>query len=159
MSIDAPIRITLEQDGDYAFRIAFEGTELEPLLSDEPSPLGADRGPNPARLLLASVGNCLVASLLFALRKQRNTPAPLRAEVNALPVRNEHGRWRIASAQVTLHLPGHNADYKALDRVFAQFEDFCVVTQSVRQGIDVDVSVVDGEGRVLYGDKSFEAGS
>lgn len=32
MSIDAPIRITLEQDGDYAFRIRFDGTELEPLL-------------------------------------------------------------------------------------------------------------------------------
>ncbi|TWT19355.1 hypothetical protein FQY83_13455 [Luteimonas marina] len=72
MSIDAPIRITLEQDGDYACRIRFDCTELEPLPSDEPSPLGADRGPDPARLLLPSVANCLVASLLFALRKQRN---------------------------------------------------------------------------------------
>lgn len=43
--------------------------------------------------------------------------------------------------------------------MLAQFEDFCVVTQSVRQGIEVDVEVLDGEGRVLLGDKSFEAGS
>ena len=58
-----------------------------------------------------------------------------------------------------LRLPGQNADYQHLDRVLAQFEEFCVVTQSVRQGIEVDVSVVDQDGRVLKGDKSFEAGA
>ncbi|KRA46496.1 OsmC family protein [Pseudoxanthomonas sp. Root630] len=159
MSDNTPIRITLEQDSDYAFRVIFDDTALEPLLTDEPTPLGHDRGPNPARLLLASVANCLAASLLFALRKHRNAPGPLRAEICALPTRNEHGRWRIASAKATLHLPGHNADYHDLERVLEQFEDFCVVTQSVRQGIDVEVEVLDGEGRVLLGDKTFEAGA
>ncbi len=159
MSIDSPIRLTLEQDGDYAFRVSFDGTSLASLLTDEPPPLGQDQGPNPARLLLASIANCLAASLVFALRKFRNEPAPIRAEICAVPVRNEHGRWRIGTAKATLHLPGHNADYTGLDRVFAQFEDFCVVTQSVRQGIDVDVVVVDADGRVLMGDKSHEAGA
>ena len=119
----------------------------------------SNQGTSLSRLLLASIANCLVASLLFALRKHRNDPGRLIAEISAAPARNEYGRWRIPSARVTLHLPGHNADYRNLERVFAQFEDFCVVTQSVRQGIEVDVSVVDGDGRVLLGDKSFEAGS
>lgn len=159
MSIDTAIRIQLEQDGDFSFRVRFDDTALAPLLTDEPAPLGQSRGPNPARLLLAAVANCLAASLLFALRKHHNAPGPIRAEISALPMRNETGRWRIPSAKVTLHLPGHNADYRQLERVLAQFEDFCVVTQSVRQGIEVDVSVVDAEGRVLFGDKSFEGGS
>ena len=159
MSADTPIRIRLDQDSDYAFRITFDDTALAPLLTDEPAPLGRDRGPNPSRLLLTAVANCLAARLLFALRQPRNDPGTLTAEICALPTRNEHGRWRIASAKATLHLPGHNADYRNLDRVLAQFEDFCVVTQSVRQGIEVDVNVVDGDGRVLFGDKSFEAGS
>jgi len=159
MSIDSPIRISLEQDGDYAFRVQFHDTGLAPLLTDESPPLGQDQGPNPSRMLLAAVANCLVASLLFALRKQRNTPGPLRAEIIAVPQRNEQGRWRIPTAAVTLHLPGHNADYRALDRVLAQFEEFCVVTQSVREGIDVEVTVLDGEGRVLLGDKRHEAGA
>lgn len=159
MSIDSPIHVTLEQDGDYGFRIAFQGMDLEPLLTDESAPLGQDRGPNPSRLLLASVANCLAASLVFALRKHRNTPEPIKAEIHAVPMRNAQGRWRIATAKATLHLPGHNADYHNLERVLAQFEDFCVVTQSVRDGIDVEVSVLDGEGRVLHGDKSFEAGA
>src|SRR5690554_7151607 len=132
MSIDSPIRIHLEQDGDFAFRVEFQDTTLAPLLTDEPPPLGHDRGPNPSRMLLAAVANCLAASLLFALRKHRNTPGPLHAEICALPARNEQGRWRIASAKATLHLPGHNADYHNLDRVLAQFEDFCVDTQSAR---------------------------
>jgi hypothetical protein len=33
--------------------------------------------------------------------------------------------------------------------VLAQFEDFCVVTQSVRAGIAVEVRVFDGEGHLL----------
>lgn len=152
MSIEQPIHVVLEQGEDFAFRIRFPGTSLDALLSDESAPLGHDRGPNPSRMLLAAIGNCLVASLLFALRKHKNTSGPLTAEISATPARNEQGRWRIPTASVTLRLPGHDTDYQRLDRVLAQFEDFCVVTQSVRQGIDVAVSVVDAEGHVLLGD-------
>ena len=159
MSADNEIRVTLEQEDDYAFRIRFDNTGLEPLLSDEASPLGHDRGPNPARLLLASLANCLVASLLFALRKQKNEPGKLRAEITAVPIRNAEGRWRIPQAFVELHLPEGNEHYQRLERVLEQFEEFCIVTQSVRQGIDVSVTVRDVHGHVLLGDKSFEAGA
>jgi hypothetical protein len=36
-----------------------------------------------------------------------------------------------------------------LDRILAQFEDFCVVTQSVRTAIPVDVRVLDNAQTVL----------
>lgn len=153
------IRVRLEQDSDFSFRVSFHGTDLEPLLTDEPSPLGHDKGPNPSRLLLAAIGNCLAASLLFALRKYRNEPATLVAEASAQLVRNPEGRWRIPKAFVELNLPGHTSDYTQLDRILDQFEEFCIVTQSVRQGVDVQVTVKDGDGRVLRGDKTFEAGA
>ncbi len=159
MTTELPIRVTLEQDSDYAFRISFDDTALAPLLSDESAPLGHDRGPNPSRLLLASIANCLVASLLFALRKQHNQPGKLRAEITASLMRNAEGRWRIPQAFVELQLPEGNGDYQHLDRVLAQFEEFCIVTQSVRQGIDVQVTVKDAHGQVVLGDRSFEAGS
>jgi hypothetical protein len=43
--------------------------------------------------------------------------------------------------------------------VLAQFEDFCIVTQSVRQGIEVAVTVVDGDGAVLLGNAGTGSGS
>ncbi|MFC7301783.1 OsmC family protein [Cognatiluteimonas weifangensis] len=153
------IRLSLEQDGDFAFRIRFDDTALEPLLSDEPAPLGHDRGPNPSRLLLASIANCLSASLLFALRKHRNAPDPLRATITAATVRNADGRWRIPRAAVQIVLPGGGEDYRNLERVLAQFEQFCVVTQSVREGIDVAVTVSDGQGRVLHATGGASAGA
>jgi uncharacterized OsmC-like protein len=159
MSAESPIRITLEQDRDYAFRIQFDETSLEPLLADEASPLGSDRGPTPSRLLLASIANCLCASLLFALRKYKNKPGTLRAEITATPSRNADGRLRIPKAFVTLQLPEGNEDYQHLERILDQFESFCTVTQSVRHGIEVEVTVKDAHGRTLLGDKSFEAGS
>ena len=132
MSAESPIRLTLEQDRDYAFRIQFDETSIEPLLADEASPLGSDRGPTPSRLLLASIANCLCASLLFALRKYKNQPGTLRAEITATPSRNADGRLRIPKAFVTLQLPEGNEDYQHLERILDQFENFCTVTQSVR---------------------------
>lgn len=143
------IRIRLEQQGDYAFRIDFEGTDFDALMTDEPEPLGAGSGPNPSRLLLASVANCLSASLLFALRKFKNSPGPIVTEAVARMERNSDGRWRIPRMEVRLKLAEEGHSYEHLDRILGQFEAFCVVTQSVRDGVEVDVSVEDSSGRVL----------
>ena len=40
MSEDDGIRIVLEQEGPYAFKVSFDGTALEALHTDEPAPLG-----------------------------------------------------------------------------------------------------------------------
>ncbi len=36
-----------------------------------------------------------------------------------------------------------------LDRILGQFEEFCIVTQSIRTAIPVDVRVLDKTGAVL----------
>ncbi len=146
MSDNDSIRLVLEQEGPYAFRIEFDGTSLEALHTDEPAPLGAGAGPNPSALLLAGVANCLSASLLFALRKFKNAPGPIRAEIIAHKQRNADGRWRIPRADVTITLSDNAADLAQFERVMAQFEEFCIVTQSVRDGIEVDVAIVDAGG-------------
>ena len=53
---------------------------------------------------------------------------------------------RIA-VRITLGVPG--ASLQHLDRALAQFEAFCTVGESVRQGIPVDVEVYDAEGKRL----------
>ena len=53
------------------------------------------------------------------------------------------------AVDIQLGRPG--AEMEHLERVLAQFEDFCVVTQSVRQGFAVKVRVRDGNGELLAG--------
>jgi len=140
---EAPIRIALHQQADYRFEVHFEGTEIDPLVTDEPAPLGGGAGPNPARLLGTAVANCLSASLLFALRKFGNEPGPLQTTCTLAPERNAEGRWRIPRIDVEIQLGVPWSRLKHADRALAQFEDFCVVTQSVRGGIEVNVRVLD----------------
>jgi hypothetical protein len=56
---------------------------------------------------------------------------------------------RISRIGVDLHLGAPSAGMQMSDRALAQFEDFCVVTQSVRAGIAVDVRVLDADGTLL----------
>lgn len=139
------IVVHLTQEQDYRFQIAFGG-EVPGLVADEPPPLGHGNGPSPVQLLAAAVGSCLSDSLLFALRKFKQNPDPLRCEVQADVGRNPDGRMRILhiKAVLTLGLPA--AQLQHLDRTLDQFEEFCTVTQSVRQGIPVTVEVYDASG-------------
>jgi organic hydroperoxide reductase OsmC/OhrA len=141
--------IELVQQADFRFEARFDKPTMTPLVTDEPPPLGADAGPNPTRLLAAAVANCLAASLLFAMRKFGNQPGPLRAVATLETARNERGRWRIGRMAVDLHLGIVATDAKQLDRVLDQFEDYCVVTQSVRAAFPVDVRVLDRAGAAL----------
>jgi organic hydroperoxide reductase OsmC/OhrA len=144
--MDQNIRITLEQQRDYRFEVRFDGTAIGPLVTDEPPPLGGGAGPDPSRLLGTAVANCLAASLLFSLRKFGNDPGPMRATCTLAPARNAQGRWRIPRIDVELRLGVAWGSLKHAPRAVSQFEDFCVVTQSVRGGIDVAVRVVDSTG-------------
>lgn len=150
MSTEQTIELSLQQASDYEFRIRFDGTDLPELATDESAPLGHDAGPNPSRLLVAAVANCLAASLLFALRKFRNTPEPLRAKARAHIARNDQGRWRIAGMEVDLELADDAGSLRNSERALAQFEDFCIVTESVRAGVPVTVRVRDGQGTLVH---------
>ncbi|ODU44788.1 OsmC family protein [uncultured Aquimonas sp.] len=151
MSETQSFSITIEQEQDYVFRVRFEGTGIPDLMTDEPEPLGGGSGPNPSRMLVAAVANCMGASLLFALRKYKNDPGPLKVKAIATMGRNEAGRMRVAKVDAQIELPEMAGSYQQLERILQQFEQFCVVTESVRSGVEVDVSVVDVTGALLHG--------
>lgn len=111
------------------------------LLLDEPQPLGGNRAPNAAALLGAAVGDCLAASLTFCLRKSRATVEGMTATVVTHVTRNEAGKFRISGIDVEIVPDLAGGDAAKLDRCDQLFEDFCIVTQSIRQGIPVNVTV------------------
>lgn len=142
------IHVQLQQKQDYQFDIHFGGV-IPVTTTDEPAPLGGGQGPSPVQLLAAAVGNCLSDSLLFALRKFKQAPEPIACDVQADVGRNADGRLRVLGIKAVLTLGVPAASLEHLDRVLAQFESYCTVTQSVGQGIAISIEVVDALGARL----------
>jgi uncharacterized OsmC-like protein len=134
--------ISLERLQGFDFRVKFDNPLYVDLMLDEPPPVGHDHAPNPSRLLAAAVGGCLSASLLFSAGKLRLNVQGMHAEVEVQHTRNEKGRLRIGKIAVKITPKIEDPDPNKLQRCLDMFEDFCVVTQSVRQGIDVSVEVL-----------------
>ena len=133
--------IVVERIKDFEFRVRFDKSEFQDLTIDEPEPVGHGEGPNASRVLSAAIGNCLSASLLFCLQRSKQTVNKLRAEVTTQSSRNEEGRWRISHVRVKLHVGIKEGDAKRLQRCIDIFENYCVVTSSVRQGIPIEVII------------------
>jgi organic hydroperoxide reductase OsmC/OhrA len=77
----------------------------------------------------------------MCLRKARIDVHGMRTTVRTTMVRNHQGRLRIGSIHVSIEPSVSPEDLPRVGRCLALFEDFCVVTQSVRGGVDVDVDV------------------
>lgn len=139
--MDRQFALVLDLNEGYQFTVRFDTPDVRPLLVDEPPPVGRGAGPNPARLLGAALGGCLGASLLFCLRKARMQPSRLSVHVTGELARNREGRLRIAGIRVRLLPAVDAADRARLTGCLTVFEDYCIVTQSVRDGIPVEVEV------------------
>jgi len=134
--------VTITMKRDYEFTIRFDSIPAAAeLLADEPPPLGGAKGPNPSALLVAAVANCLAASLAFCLRRSRVEVKGLQAVARARIGRNEAGRLRVAGIDVDVRPELEPGDIDRLDRCKALFEDFCVVSSAVRNGVPVGVTV------------------
>ena len=142
------VTVRMTQRHDYQFDNQFGGA-VPMLLADEPAPLGQGAGPSPVQLLATAVGNCLSASLLFSLRKLKQSAEPLACEVQAQVGRAADKRLRVLGlqARLTLGVPAEAVAH--LERLLGSFEDYCTVTASVRAGIPVTVQVFDAHGAQL----------
>lgn len=133
--------LTLDRIEKYRFDAHFDDDSWPALRLDEPEPLGEGTGPNASRVLGAAIGNCLSASLLFCLEKARVPVGDVTTRVEGRMTRNERGRLRIGEMKVTIQPRVEGIPRSRLERCMELFEDFCVVTASVRDGLDVKVEV------------------
>lgn len=141
MSDEASFSFALSLRDQYAFTVDFGDAGIPPLTLDEMPPLGRGEGPNPSRLLASAIAGCLGASLLFCLRKSRIDVPAMHTEVTVTNGRNAKGRLRVQKVAVRL-APTVPADQRErMQRCLDIFEDFCVVTAAVRDGIEIDVRV------------------
>ena len=141
--------VRLVQQSDYQFAIYYN-EDRDPIMGDEPPPLGRSQGATPSQFLLAGVANCLSDSLLFAIRKFKQNPEPIETKASCEIGRNAENRLRILAIDVELRIGVPGATLENLERVLAQFQDFCTVSASVSLGIPINVTVVDSEDIQLY---------
>ncbi len=140
--------VTITRQDKYRFLVDF-GPGLENAIVDEPAPLGDGAGPSPQQLLAAAVANCLSASLVFACGKYKEDPGLFTTTAVCEIGRNEKNRLRVTGIKVRVTLGVVPESLGHLERVLAQFEDFCTVSQSVRTGIPFNVTVTGPDGRVV----------
>jgi uncharacterized OsmC-like protein len=141
MADDRIQSVSLDWMGGFEFSATFEGIDVPPLKLDEAPPVGHGKGPNPAALLAAAVGSCLASSLVFCLNKSRVKPDDLRVRARAHITRNEAGRFRISAIDVEITPDVRDIDANRLLRCEDLYEDFCIVTESIRHGVPVTVSL------------------
>lgn len=141
MSEEAPFSFSLTLKDNYAFTVDFGDAGVPPFTLDESPPLGHGEGPNPSRLLASAVAGCLGASLLFCLRKSRIDVPAMRTDVTVTNGRNEKGRLRVKKVAVRLAPTVPAEQQERMARCLEIFEDFCVVTAAVRDGVEIDVTV------------------
>jgi uncharacterized OsmC-like protein len=141
LSEEKTLTVELERLQDYSFKIDFGHEGMEALVTDEEAPLGKGVGPNPSMLLAAAMGNCLSSSLLFCLKRARVEVKGMKTRVNAKMTRNEKGRWRIIGIDVELNAEVDKEYVAQMERCIALFEEFCIVSKSVEQGIPLKVKV------------------
>lgn len=146
MSAETSFTLHLEQVEGYEFKVRFDKPPSLELVLDEGPPLSKGHGPSPTRLLAASVAHCLSASLLFCVNKAKVAPRRITATATTDMTRDEHGRLRVGAIRVSLDVQGASREEARFLRCIDLFEDFCVVTSSVRRGVPITVTVTaDGE--------------
>lgn len=138
---DHAFQVTLTLREGYEMAADFGLPGIPALVLDEPVPLGTGHGPNAARVLASAVGNCLASSLLFCLRKARVDVTQMRVTVDGTMARNERGRLRITGLRARLEPVVPAEERERMARCMELYEDFCLVSQSVRQGIAVTAEV------------------
>ncbi|MCP4407088.1 MAG: OsmC family peroxiredoxin [Gammaproteobacteria bacterium] len=150
MSEEGRFTIHLEHLEDYEFKVKFDWGSADDVLMDEPAPLGRRAGPNASRMLAAAAANCLSASLMFCVSKSEVPPQSMKTSAICKLVRNEKGRLRVGGMEVKLSVAAGIEQSARLKRCLTLFEDFCVVSASIRQGIPLAVTVENEAGEVLH---------
>jgi organic hydroperoxide reductase OsmC/OhrA len=100
--------------------------------------------------LAVSAANCLSASLLYCINRDDVPPGSVTTEATVTIVRNEKKRLRVGRIDVSLQMSEALSGARKVSRCMNLFEDFCVVTDSIRNGIPIGVEVKDHEGQVVH---------
>jgi len=143
MSDEMKTKVGISLEEDMIFKCDLGSMRVKDCYIDEQNKDEVDMlGPNPSRMLGLAVLGCLSASFIFCLKKKDLSLDDLKAEAEVKIRRNEKGFWRVKKIDVHIDAKLNDEESrKRADQCRKMFEQYCIVTQAVREGIEVEVDL------------------
>ncbi|MFX1315445.1 MAG: OsmC family protein [Promethearchaeota archaeon] len=143
MSEGIKTKVGLELEDEMIFRCDLGDMKVKDCYIDESHKDEINMlGPNPSRMLALAVLGCLSASFIFCLKKKDLSLDNLKAEAEVTIARNQKGFWRVKKIDVDIDIKINDPNIRQrADQCRKMFEQYCVVTQAVREGINVEVNL------------------
>ncbi|UCC19418.1 MAG: OsmC family protein [Promethearchaeota archaeon] len=143
MLTESKSEVGIKLEEEMIFKCDLGKIQMTDLFIDEQHKKSTDKiGPNPAKLLALSVLGCLAASFAFCLQKTNFSLSDLDGKAVIISKRNEKGFWRLQKLDIKLNPKIDNPEMrKRANQCIKFFEQYCIISESVRNGIDIDVKI------------------
>ncbi len=135
--------VGINSEEEMIFRCNLGQIRMNDLFIDEQHRKPTDKiGPNPSKLLALSVLGCLAASFTFCLQKRNFSLSNIEGKAVITSIRNDKGFWRLKKIDIKLIPKIDNPKIrKGADQCRKFFEQFCIISESVREGIEINVNL------------------
>jgi uncharacterized OsmC-like protein len=143
MSIELKSKVSLKLEEEMLFKCDRGQLAMQNLYIDERQSKEIEKiGPSPVKLLAISVLGCLVASYSFCLQKRNFSISDLDGNAEVILARNDKGFWRVKKIDIKIKPKIENPEMrKRADQCNFFFEQYCIISESLRNGIIVDIDL------------------
>ncbi|MFX1532097.1 MAG: OsmC family protein [Promethearchaeota archaeon] len=143
MSNELKSKVGLHQEEEMIFKCDLGNLRMDNLYIDESNKKKNEKiGPSPTKLLGLSVLGCLAASFSFCLQKKDFSLSELEGKAEVTIARNEKAFWRVKKIDIELNPKINTPDMrKRADQCRKFFEQYCIISESLRTGFEVNVKL------------------
>lgn len=143
MSNEYRSEVGIKLEDEMIFKCDLGKIQMNDLFIDEYNKRSINKvGPNPSKLLALSVLGCLAGSLTFCLKKKKSSLSDIKGNAIITSMKNEDGFWRLKKIDITLNPRIDNSEMrKSMDQCQKSFEQFCIISESLREGIDININI------------------
>ena len=136
-------KVGLKQQEEMIFKCDLGQLKMQDLYIDEKHKQETERiGPSPIKLLALSILGCLAASFTFCLQKKNFILSDLEGKAEVTIARNDKGFWRVKKIDIIIIPKVDDPKMrKRVDQCRKFFEQYCIISESLRNGIDLDVNL------------------
>ncbi len=142
MSNEYKSEVGIKLEDEMIFKCDLGQIQMNDLFIDEYHKRSINKiGPNPSKLLALSVLACLASSFTFCVQKNNFSLSDIEGKAIITSKRNEKGFWRLKKIDIILNPKIDNPQMrKRADQCQKNFEQFCVISESIREGFDININ-------------------